>query len=68
MSIETQRAEFDALKALIEQDRRLTHTMVVDDDYPEVRYDFESALATFIDKMKQNGRFEQGNRYRLVAI
>jgi hypothetical protein len=65
MSLETQRAEFDAMEELAKQHRRLTMTPIVDDDYPEVRHDWESALAVFINKMKENGRFEQGNRYRL---
>lgn len=58
-----QRAEFDALTELVEQRRRLSMTMVVDDDYPEVRHQFEGALKNYIDAMKANGRFEQGNRY-----
>ena len=62
-----QRAEFDAATKMMEQLRRLNHTMIVDDDYPEVRYEYERALADFISAMKTNGRFEGVNRYRLTA-
>lgn len=64
----TQRAEFDAADKLAEQLRRLNMTAVVDDDYPEVRHDYESALAVFLERMRENGRFETGNRYRLQVI
>lgn len=62
----TQRAEFDAVEELVKQDRRLRMTPIVDDDYPSVRHDWESALAEVISAMKKNGRFEDGNRYGLT--
>lgn len=61
-----QREEFDAASELTKQYRRVSMTPIVDDDYPEVRHDYESALSVFIAKMKANGRFEQGNRYGLT--
>lgn len=64
--MKTQRAEFDALDALIQANRALDVTAVVDDDYPEVRHVWEGALATFVAAMKANGRFEPGNRYGLT--
>ena len=62
------RAEFDAADKLTEQLRRLNMTAVVDDHYPEVRHDYESALTNFIAAMKANGRFEPGNRYALLPL
>ena len=66
--MEAQRVEFDAMASLAEQYRRLTHTPIVDDDYPEVRYQYESALLEFIKSMKQNGRFGPANRYGLQEL
>lgn len=60
------RAEFDAADKLAEQLRRHNMTPVVDDDYPEVRHNYESALAAFLEAMKANGRFQKGNRYGLA--
>lgn len=51
-----QSAEFDAMQALAEQWRRLTLTPIVDDDYPEVRHDYERALGLFLLACKGNGR------------
>jgi len=51
-----QNAEFDAVVALAEQYRRLTCCPVVDDDYPEVRHHYESALSALIKALKINGR------------
>jgi len=51
-----QNAEFDTLRELIKQWRRVELTPVVDDDYPEVRHGYESALSTFIDALRANGR------------
>lgn len=66
MSTETQRKEFDAADELVKQLRRLNMTAIVDDDYPDVRYDYESALAGLVAAMGDNGRFEPGNRYKLA--
>jgi hypothetical protein len=65
--MQTQRAEFDAMDNLAKAWRSLSMTAVVDDDYPSVRHSYESALAAFEKAMKENGRFEAGNRYGLVA-
>lgn len=54
--IETQRAEFNAVSVLSEQYRRITMTPVVDDDYPEVRYDYERAVCQLIEALKRNKR------------
>ena len=42
-------------------------TAVVDDDYPEMRRDYETALVTLLEKMKENDRFITGNRYGLYT-
>lgn len=54
--IKTQKAEFDALKTLINRYNILCNTPIVDDDYLEMRHYFESSLRSFIDAMKANGR------------
>lgn len=59
----TQNAEFDAADAFAKALRAHNSTAVVDDDYPEVRHRYESALANLIAAMKVNGRFGKGNRY-----
>ena len=56
MSIETQNKEFDAVDALSKQWRRIQLTPVVDDDYPEVRFDYEQAMHSLIDAIRANGR------------
>lgn len=50
-----QTAEFDACAELAKQYRRITMTPVVDDDYPEVRHDYEVALAIFLRACTRNG-------------
>lgn len=54
--IKTQNKEFDALRELQEQFRRLCLTPVVDDDYPEIRHYYESALRNFLKACAANGR------------
>lgn len=54
--METQRAEFDAMAELAKQYRRLTMTPIVDNDYPEVRNDWETALTKFLEALRTNGR------------
>lgn len=54
--IAAQRAEFDACARLATQWRRLEMTAIVDDDYPSVRADYESALAAFMLACQENGR------------
>lgn len=58
--IKTQNAEFDAVGRLGNAYRNLTMTPIVDDDYPEVRHRYESALRGLTDAMKANGRFPRG--------
>lgn len=40
----------------VRQRNRLYRTAVVDDDYPEVRHDYEGALRKFMRALKANGR------------
>lgn len=54
--MKTQGDEFDAMAKLAERWRPLSMTAVVDDDYPEMRHGWESALADFCDAMRRNGR------------
>ena len=51
---ELQNTEFDTLTELSKQWDRLKMTPVVDDDYPEVRHDYEGALRSFIKALKAN--------------
>lgn len=51
-----QTAEFATLTKLGAKFRALMYTPVVDDDYPAVRHEYESALLAFVDAMKKNGR------------
>lgn len=52
-----QNKEFDACAELAKQWGRLKYTPPVDDDYPEVRRCYESALRSFIEALRENGRF-----------
>jgi hypothetical protein len=54
--LELQNAEFDALTRLAEQWQTLRNVAVVEDDYPYFRHKYESALKTFIDAIRKNGR------------
>lgn len=54
--LETQSKEFDAVAELAKQYRRITMTPIVDDDYPEVRRDYERALSGLIAALRANGR------------
>lgn len=58
-AIERQNREFDALTALAHKWASLRQVAVVDDDYPEVRHYYESALQTFLDACEANGRFRR---------
>lgn len=66
-SMESQRKEFDAAESFAQQLSRLQMTPVIDDDYPQVRHEYEGALAAFIESMKENGRFGKSNRYNLYV-
>lgn len=50
-----QTAEFDAAAHLAEQYRRLTCTPIVDDDYPQVRFQYDQAVRSFLDACAANG-------------
>ena len=50
-----QTAEFDAAAHLAEQYRRLTCTPIVDDDYPQVRFEYDQAVRSFLDACAANG-------------
>lgn len=63
--MKTQSEEFAALGLLLKALNRLPP--IVDDEYPEMRHYFESALATFIAAMVANGRFGKGNRFHIYA-
>lgn len=54
--MELQRSEFDAADEFAKQVRRIQMTAVVDDDYPEVRHDYESALRDLLKACEANGR------------
>lgn len=54
--MKTQSDEFDAVDELAKQWRRIQMTPIVDDDYPEVRHDYESATRTLIEAYRNNGR------------
>lgn len=56
MSIETQGAEFDAAAEFAHQVRRISLIPVVNDGYPAVRQDYESALRVLLRVCKENGR------------
>lgn len=56
--IATQNAEFDAVKELAKQMRRIEMTPVVDDDYPSVRFDYERAVRAVIEACRANGRLD----------
>lgn len=55
-TIETQNAEFEAVNHLANTYRALTRTPVVDDDYPEMRHRYETAIRITLDAFRQNGR------------
>jgi len=59
--IDLQNKEFDAVKGLAEQYRRITMTAVVDDDYPEVRHGYETAMSTLLAAVVANGRMKSFN-------
>jgi hypothetical protein len=52
--IKLQNKEFDALDKLIKTYKNLP--AVVDDDYPEMRHYYESAIRAFLEACKANGR------------
>lgn len=54
--IALQNAEFDAAVELAKQYRRITMTPVVDDDFPEVKFDYDRAADAFLRAAVANGR------------
>lgn len=69
-NIQKQKNEFDALYALIKALSCMPS--VVDDDYEEMRHHYESALRTFLEACRVNGRiqntFSIRNRIRCEAV
>lgn len=62
--IKTQSEEFDALEALMKTYRETIQSVaIVDDAYPQARYEFEGALQTFFEKAEANGRFKPNSRF-----
>jgi NTP pyrophosphatase (non-canonical NTP hydrolase) len=53
-AIALQNAEFDAMRDLIKAYQRCVNTPVVNDDYPEMRHYYDSALMTFTKALKEN--------------
>jgi len=68
-TFETQRKEFEAVSYLIRCYNQLPP--IVDDDYPEMRHYYESAVFALIRALRENGRFgrtfSQRNRARAEA-
>lgn len=54
--VSLQNAEFDAVVELCKQYRRISVVAPVDDDYPEVRHDYDAALNDLLDAAKANNR------------
>ena len=54
--IALQNAEFNTLTELCRRWSTLQRVSVVDDEYPEVRHYYESAMRTFLEAAKANGR------------
>jgi hypothetical protein len=55
--MELQSREFETLDEVVRALKNLP--AVVDDDYPEMRHKYDSALTTFLEACKANGRFER---------
>lgn len=53
-AMKPQTDEFNALDNLISQYKSLP--AIVDDDYPRARHYYESAIKTFLEACKNNGR------------
>lgn len=56
--IDRQNKEFDALNELIKRWESLQRVAVVDDDYPEYRHYYETALKNFVGAIENNGRLK----------
>jgi len=66
--IALQNAEFHAFERLAKTYKSLIMTPVVDDDYPAVRFNYETELRGFLVAMANNNRFIRGNRYGLEEV
>jgi hypothetical protein len=55
-AIDLQNAEFDAAGAVCKALAVVLSVAVVDDEYPEVRHKYDSAVRSFIDALRANGR------------
>ena len=58
-ALDRQNKEFDALTTLAAKWNILRNTAVVDDDYPEMRHYYESAMKDFINAIRENGRITE---------
>ena len=54
--IDLQNDEFNAVRELSKQMRRVELTPPIDDDYPEVRHDYEGAVRQAMKAFVANGR------------
>lgn len=59
--LEKQSREFDAVEKLSKCYKNIQLTPIVDDDYPEIRHHYESAIYELIQAMKNNGRFKESS-------
>lgn len=55
-AIDRQNVEFEAVDELAKQWRRLQMTPIVDDDYPEIRFEYEQAMQSLIEALRVNRR------------
>lgn len=63
-AVKNQGKEFDAADRLAKAMKRINQTAIVDDDYPEVRHGYESALRSLYEAMKANGRFDEQGKMK----
>lgn len=68
VTIELQNGEFKAVDQLADEWHRLQMTPVVDDDYPEIRHRYESALISFVEALCDNQRLAPGSRLLGVLL
>lgn len=54
--MDLQNSEFEAVHNLSAAYKSLSYTPIVDDDYDEVRYNYERALRSLVDALKANKR------------
>jgi hypothetical protein len=54
--LDRQNREFSTLRTLASHYNRLMNVPIVDDDYPEARHKYETAMRDFLDAIRANGR------------